>query len=171
MMTASRASPFIRALVTAGGVGSVPKAPGTFGTLAALPLAWLLHWAGGIALLAAGTVAVTLAGHWATARYLEATGRDDPSEVVIDEVAGMMLALWPFSAMLGVAGVEAHVFPWPGWVLGFVVFRFFDIVKPPPVSWGERAPGALGVMLDDLIAGALTGALCFIAAGVAHGWF
>jgi phosphatidylglycerophosphatase A len=52
-----------------------------------------------------------------------------------------------------------------------VLFRFFDIVKPPPVGWADRIEGPLGVMLDDLIAGALTAALATLAAGISHGWF
>ncbi len=100
-----------------------------------------------------------------------APGGQDPSEVVIDELAGMMLALWPLSAGLTLTGAQAHVWPWPGWVLGFLLFRFFDIVKPPPVSWAERVPGALGVMLDDVVAGGLTALIALVAAGVAHGWY
>ena len=67
-------------------------------------------------------------------------------------------------------GAAPSVFPWPGWVGGFLMFRFFDIVKPPPVSWCDR-PGHWGVMLDDVVAGILAGALMLLAAGVSHGWF
>lgn len=160
-----------RLIATCFGLGDLPAAPGTFASIATIPLAWGLHAIGGIWLVVLATIAITLAGHWATARYLKVSAATDPSEVVIDEVAGMMIALWPLSLGLTVMGAEAHVWPWPGWVLGFLLFRFFDIVKPPPVSWAERAPGALGVMLDDLVAGVLTAAIAMLAAGVAHGWF
>ena len=116
------------------------------------------------------TVALTLLGYWATAGIL--AGRsEDPAEVVIDEVVGMMIALWPLSIGLSRMGAEWHVWPWPGWVLGFLLFRFFDIVKPPPVSWADRVPGPLGVMLDDIVAGVLTALITVLAAGIAHGWF
>jgi phosphatidylglycerophosphatase A len=156
-------------IATVGGIGRLPKAPGTWGTLVAIPLAWLLHWAGGIVLLVAATLAVLIIGFWASKTYL--AGRsEDPSEIVIDEVAGMMIALWPLAGGLTHAGVEPHIFPWPGWIGGFLMFRFFDIVKPPPVSWADR-PGPLGVMMDDVVAGLLAGAVMLVAAGISHGWF
>ncbi|MEL6478730.1 MAG: phosphatidylglycerophosphatase A [Pseudomonadota bacterium] len=157
----------IRAVVTCGYVGTLPKAPGTWGSAVAIPLAWGLHWAGGFPLLLAATFAAFLLGLWATDRYL-AGRREDPSEVVIDEVVGMWITLWPLSWGLTLAGSEPHVFPWPGWVIGFLLFRFFDIVKPPPIRWLDR-PGALGVMLDDVAAGAVSAVLVLAAAWVAHG--
>ncbi|MEM7743499.1 MAG: phosphatidylglycerophosphatase A [Pseudomonadota bacterium] len=156
-------------IATVGGVGFAPSAPGTFGSLATLPLAWALHAMGGIWLMVAATLALAVLGYWATRVYL--AGRsEDPKEVVIDEVVGQLIALWPLSAGLTLAGADPTTFPWPGWVGGFLMFRFFDIVKPPPVSWADR-PGALGVMLDDVVAGALAGTVMLLAAGVAHGWF
>ncbi len=156
-------------IATVGGIGRLPWAPGTWGTLVAIPLAWALHWAGGITLVVAATVVICGVGYWASGAYLDGRS-EDPSEVVIDEVAGMLIALWPLSWGLTMAGSESHIFPWPGWVGGFLVFRFFDIVKPPPVNWADR-PGPLGIMLDDVVAGVLTAVLMLIAAGVAHGWF
>jgi len=158
-----------RWVATVGGIGHLPGAPGTWASLATVPLGWGLHALGGFWLVAPVTLGVIGLGVWATARYLD--GReDDPSEVVIDEVAGMLIALWPLSLGLTIMEADPETWPWPGWVLGFLLFRFFDIVKPPPVNWAERVPGAWGVMLDDLVAGALTAALALIAAGVAHGW-
>ncbi len=162
-------SALARIISTVGGIGHAPKAPGTVASAAAIPLAWALHMAGGIVLLAVTTCVLFVVGMWAARAYLGGRS-EDPSEVVIDEVVGMLIALWPLSWGLTMAGTEPQVFPWPGWVVGFVVFRFFDIVKPPPVSWADR-PGPLGIMLDDVVAGALTAVLMFIAAGVAHGWF
>ena len=83
----------------------------------------------------------------------------------------MLIALWPLSIGLGQIGAEWHVWPWPGWVVGFLLFRFFDIVKPPPVNWAGRVTGPLGVMLDDVVAGVMTALIVVIAAGMAHGWF
>lgn len=158
-----------RQIATVGGIGLAPAAPGTFGSLAALPLAWLLHWLGGIWLMVAVTLILTILGYWATKVYL--AGRsEDPKEVVIDEVVGQLIALWPLSLGLTLAGSDPAIFPWPGWVGGFLLFRFFDIIKPPPVNWADR-PGPLGVMLDDVVAGVLAGAVMLLAAGVAHGWF
>jgi len=158
-----------RAVATGFGLGRLPWGPGTWASAATIALAWGLHWAGGFWLLAAATVLVTAAGFWAAGRLV--TGDEDPSEIVIDEIAGMMIALWPLSLGLTVAGAADHVWPWPGWVGGFLVFRLLDILKPPPVSWAERPGGALGLMLDDIVAGALTAGLMTLAAGAAHGWF
>lgn len=160
-------------IATVGPVGRLPKAPGTFASAAAIPLAWALHAAGGFWLMGPATVGIAALGWYATLVVLAERGAGpgaDPGDVVIDEVAGMMLALWPLSLGLTVAGAAPSVFPWPGWVGGFLAFRFFDIVKPWPVSWAERLHGARGVMLDDLVAGALTAVLMLVAAGVAHGW-
>ena len=159
----------IRGIVTAGGLGLLPAAPGTWGSLGAIPLTWALHALGGFWLVAGVTVVLFVIGVWASKVYL-AGRQDDPSEIVIDEVVGQMIALWPLSWGLTLAGTDPSVFPWPGWVGGFLMFRFFDIVKPPPVSWCDR-PGHWGVMLDDVVAGILAGAVMLLAAGVSHGWF
>lgn len=158
-------------VATACGIGRLPMAPGTWASAAAIPLCWGLHMAGGFALVCLATLAVILIGHWASAHYVCGDAEADPPEVVIDEVAGMLIALWPLSLGLTMAGTAPHVFPWPGWVGGFLLFRALDIFKPPPVSWAERAPGAYGVMLDDLVAGGLTALAMTLAAGIAHGWF
>jgi phosphatidylglycerophosphatase A len=156
-------------LATGFGLGRLPEAPGTFASLATIPLAWGLHALGGFPLVALATLGVTAAGFWSARAYLAETGRDDPPEVVIDEVAGMLVALWPLSLGLWLQGLPGSVFPWPGWTLGFLAFRFFDILKPPPVGWADRRPGALGVMLDDLLAGVLAAVVASAAALVAHG--
>ena len=156
-------------IATVGGLGLMPTAPGTWGSLGALPLVWALHAAGGIVLLVIATGVVFVVGLIATRIYLDGR-QDDPSEVVIDEVVGQMIALWPLSWGLTLMGAGPGVFPWPGWLGGFLLFRFFDILKPPPVNWLDR-PGAWGVMLDDVAAGVLAGAVMLLAAAVAHGWF
>ncbi|MEM6904800.1 MAG: phosphatidylglycerophosphatase A, partial [Pseudomonadota bacterium] len=131
------------------------------------PLAWAAHALGGFGLLAALTAGLGVAGYLALRHYL--AGRaDDPAEVVIDEVVGMLITLWPLSFGLTIAGASPDVWPWPGWVIGFLLFRFFDIVKPWPVRLLDR-PGAGWVMADDIGAGAISAALVFLAAMVAHG--
>lgn len=133
------------------GAGLVPKAPGTFGTIASLPLVWLMHASGPIggALL---ILALTGLSVWAAGAAERALGRGDPPEVVADEAAGFMVGLYmlPFS-WIYVAG-------------GFVLFRVFDIVKPWPVRRAERLPGGAGVVGDDLLAGLYTN-LALRAAG------
>jgi phosphatidylglycerophosphatase A len=150
-------------------VGYLKPAPGTWGTAAALPVGFVLHGLGGFPALAIATAVAFLAGTWATARMTAETGAKDPSEIVIDEVVGMWIALWPLSAGLWLGGAEPWVFPWPGWVGAFVLFRLFDIWKPGPVGWADRQPGAMGVMLDDVIAGVMAAAVVTLAAGLAHG--
>ena len=158
-------------LSTLFGLGrAVPKGAGTVGSLVAIPLGFALHWAGGFPLFAAGLVLVTALGWMGTGRYLEGAASDDPGEVIVDEVAGQMVALIPLSLGLWLMGLPGHIFPYPGWVGGFLLFRFFDIVKPWPVSRAERLPGAAGVMMDDLVAGAIVAVITTLGAAVAHGW-
>lgn len=158
-----------RFIATFGFVGLIPVAPGTFGSLAALPLAWLLHWSGGFPALAVAIVAVFAIGLWATTRETSSGENPDPSEIVIDEVVGQWIALVPLSAGLWHAGVAPHIFPYPGWIGGFLLFRIFDIWKPWPVSWADNLHSPLGVMLDDVLAGILAAACVAIAAAIAHG--
>ncbi len=156
-------------IAVAGGLGRLPGAPGTWASIAAIPVAWGLHALGGFPLVALATLAAFAAGLWATGAYLAATGTDDPGEVVVDEVVGMWLALWPLSFGLWLRDLPGEVFPWPGWVLGFLLFRAFDIAKPPPIRRIERVGGAWGVMLDDVVAGVMAAVLGAAAAVVAHG--
>ena len=141
--------------VTFFGSGLLKPAPGTWGSAAAIPAAYVLHVIGGPFLLIAASVAVYAFGIFAVAEYTKSSGNADPSEVVIDEVVGQWIALWPVSFGLYMAGAAATSFPYPGWITAFVLFRLFDIWKPGPVGWADRKHGATGVMLDDVIAGAL----------------
>lgn len=158
-----------RAIATVGGLGLLRPAPGTWGSAAAVPAAYLLHGLGGFPALAIATAGVLATGFWAAAAEADVTGATDAPEIVIDEVAGQWLALWPLSAGLSMAGTDPWVFPWPGWVGAFVMFRLFDIWKPGPVGWADRLGGAAGVMLDDVIAGLLAALAVAGAAAVAHG--
>ncbi|MFN4355515.1 phosphatidylglycerophosphatase A [Parvibaculum sp.] len=123
------------------GAGLLRPAPGTWGTLAALPFAFVLQMSGGVSLLALSTILVFTVGLWASGAYCRAVGRDDASEVVIDEVAAMWLVL---------VAIPATAFDW---LLAFLLFRLFDILKPWPIGLIERrVKGALGVMIDDIFA-------------------
>ena len=129
------------AVATLFGIGRMPFAPGTWASLAALPFAWFLLWAAGPWLLGVGVSAAIAIGIWACDIYVRESGKHDPSECVIDELAGQWIAC--LAAPLSL----------PGYALAFILFRVFDIWKPWPISAAERAPGGLGVMLDDLVAG------------------
>lgn len=158
-----------RFVATFGYVGLIPFAPGTWGSLAALPIAYVLHWLGGFPLLVLASLVVFAVGFWATRAETAGRAESDPGEIVIDEVVGQWVALYPLSAGLWFAGAAPQVFPWPGWVAAFLLFRLFDIWKPWPVSWADNQHGPLGVMLDDLVAGAIAAVLVALAAWVAHG--
>ncbi|QFT95854.1 Phosphatidylglycerophosphatase A [Roseovarius sp. THAF8] len=155
-------------IATFGGVGYLRPAPGTWGSLAALPVAALLHVLGGPVLLGLGIAVSFALGWWATA--LETKGKEDhdPSEIVIDEVAGQWLAFLPVS--IGAAHAGAALWElWPGFLTAFLLFRLFDIWKPGPVGWADRQGGAFGVMLDDLIAGLFAALGVVFFAWLSHG--
>lgn len=134
------------------GVGLIRGAPGTWGSLAALPCAAGLTLLGGPWLLLATTGLLTLAGVWASGRYAAALASGDPGVVVVDEVAGQWLALVPLPLDI-----------W--WYLAaFALFRLFDVAKPWPIGWLDRTvSGGLGIMADDLAAGLAAGALAYAA--------
>ncbi|MFS4438955.1 phosphatidylglycerophosphatase A [Paracoccaceae bacterium GXU_MW_L88] len=160
----------MRQIATLFGIGHLKPAPGTWGSAASLILGLIAHLIGGFPLLALLTLAATLLGFWSVAQIVGA-GHDDPSEIVIDEMAGQLLALWPLSFGLWHAGFDTSVIisAWPGWVGAFLLFRLFDIWKPFPVSRADNLPGALGVMLDDLVAGGIAALIIAIGARLAHG--
>ncbi len=134
-------------LATWFGAGLLPKAPGTWGSLAALPFAWALTWWGGVWLLLTATIALFGCGLWAVGRYLAASGEHDPGPIVIDEVVGQWATL-----------LVAPLDPW-AYALGFVLFRAADVIKPWPANWLDReVRGALGVMIDDVVAALYAGA-------------
>jgi phosphatidylglycerophosphatase A len=156
-----------RMIATVFGIGYLRPASGTWGSLAAIPMAWALHEIGGFWLLAAATLVVTVLGWWATEREIATSDIKDPSEIVVDEVAGQWIALWPVSFGAVFAGADFLAL-WPGIVTAFLAFRLFDIWKPGPVGWADRQEGALGVMADDLIAGWLAAMVVAVAAVLAH---
>jgi phosphatidylglycerophosphatase A len=148
--------------------GLLRPAPGTWGSAAAIPAAWLIFLLGGWPLLALGCVAVFGLGWWATMRETEGTDNHDPSEIVIDEVAGQWIALLPVAIGASHSGAGFWAL-WPGVLTAFIAFRLFDIWKPGPVGWADRRDDALGVMLDDVIAGVMAGIVVMIGAWIAHG--
>ncbi len=134
-----------RLIASAGGVGFFPWAPGTAGSLAALLLGCaILAVAGHLVLLILALIATF--GGIAAIRAAQAT--DDPGWVVIDEVAGQWLTL------LGLSHVT-----WIGAAVCFLLFRLLDILKPGPIGWADRMNSPTGIMLDDVIAGAIGGIL------------
>ena len=129
------------ALATAFGIGSIPLAPGTFGSLPGVALAWGLSTGIGPWAVAVVSIVVACVGTWAASGAAAHWGLRDPGAVVVDEVAGQMvaLALLPLSPATMAAG--------------FLLFRLFDIVKPFPARRLESLPGGFGIMADDLAAG------------------
>jgi len=123
------------------GSGLMPKAPGTFGTLAAIPLYFLIsHLDLWLYLLI--TLIVTVVGIYICDYTSKALGVHDHSGIVVDEIAGY------FITMIAVP------FDWIWVIVGFLLFRFFDILKPWPISWLDKnLHGGLGIMLDDVLAG------------------
>lgn len=136
-------------IATCFGIGRLPVAPGTAASLAALPLGWGLCFLGSRALgLAALTVAVV--GVWACGAYSKRIAVKDPSECVIDEVAGQWIALLPIA-------IENAFSDWRPYAMAFFLFRVFDITKAWPLGELEQLPGGLGIMADDLAAGFYAG--------------
>ena len=126
------------------GSGLAPCMRGTFGSLAALPFAYIIQVRFGNQALFLASIAVFIVGLWASSQYLKhMVCKDDPGEIVEDEVAGQWLLL-------------AALFPtWQSYLVGFILFRAFYIVKPWPVSAADqKLKGAFGVMVDDMLAGA-----------------
>ncbi|QQG35419.1 MAG: phosphatidylglycerophosphatase A [Micavibrio aeruginosavorus] len=135
-------------LATWFGCGLMRPAPGTWGTIGALPFGILFLAWGGLPLLAVAVASVCMAGYWAAGRFEDQAGEHDSGAIVIDEVAGMWIALLPTALNI------------PLVVAAFLLFRLLDILKPWPISWADKKlPGAIGVMMDDIIAGTFVAVL------------
>ncbi len=131
--------------------------PGTVGTLASAPFAWLIHTYLPIEYAAGLVFVVILLSIAASHIYVEVFQSDDPSEVVIDEVCGYFVATLALPPNLTL------------YALAFVIFRILDIVKPPPISYiDQKMRGGLGVVMDDVLAGLITHAL--LRAAIAGGY-
>ena len=142
------------AVATLFGLGRLGFAPGTLGSLAALPLAWLSMRYGGLYVTLGLAALIAIIGIFVSDAYAKQSGNEDPSECIIDEVAGQMLAcaLSPLTPL--------------GFALAFVLFRLFDISKLWPISAAERLRGGIGIMADDLVAGLIAGAIVAVFTGV-----
>ena len=156
----------MRVITTFGYVGLLRPAPGTWGSAMALGLGLLIDRFASFPALAMAFVAVTALGFWACARELADQPGEDPSEIVIDEVAGQWLALMFPSAAFFSRGWDDWL-PWPAWVGAFVMFRLFDIWKPWLVGRADARHDPAGVMLDDLWAGLFAG-VCVILGGILY---
>lgn len=129
-------------LATWFGSGLIKPASGTWGTVASLPFGVLIYWLAGPIGMVVAMLAALFVGVWAADSYERQSGEKDASAIVIDEVHGMWLALIP---------VADDPFLW---MVAFALFRFFDVLKPWPVSYFDKqVEGGWGVMLDDTVAG------------------
>jgi phosphatidylglycerophosphatase A len=139
-----RVQDYLALAIATCGVGYLPLAPGTFGSLISVAIFMLLVPVGTGTLLLI-IVAVTAAGIWAGSRTEALSGRKDPGKVVVDEVAGQLIALLPLAILTN----------WSTWavIVSFILFRFFDIVKPYPANRLQLIHGGMGIMFDDLVAG------------------
>jgi len=156
-----------RIVATVFGVGLMRPAPGTWGSLVAILLAWVIVGYAGFPVLAGLTVLVTLLGFWACRAELSGKPGEDPSEFVIDEVAGQWIAFLFPAAAFWARGFDGFL-PWPAPLAAFVFFRLFDIWKPWLVGRADARGDADGVMLDDLWAGLFAGIASFVAAALYH---
>ncbi len=155
-----RKARFAEVFATWFGCGYAPFAPGTFGSLGALfPAMFIAHhhhwppwWFGAVA------VAILPLAIWSADVTAKARDRKDPGLVVIDEVVGQWITL------AGYSGAEFTQIPWKGWLLAFLLFRAFDIVKPYPARRLEALPGGTGIVADDVMAG-IYGAIVLYALG------
>ncbi len=125
------------------GAGLMPRAPGTAGTMAAIPLyLWFSQYPWQVYLLL--VLAVSVSGVWICQQASARLGVHDHPGIVWDELAGFLVTMIPATSS------------WIWVVAGFLLFRLFDIWKPWPISWADRTlRGGLGIMLDDLLAGAM----------------
>jgi phosphatidylglycerophosphatase A len=169
---------YVALALTTFGVGYIPGAPGTYGSVVGVAIYFGSKWAGSIALIfmygGDGNVAPStwaaihaivlalltpfcLLGIWASGRTAPIFGRKDPSQAVVDEVMGQLITFCFVPFGIG----------WPFIVAGFLLFRFFDIRKPFPIRSLEVLPGGLGICADDIVAGVYAG-ICLAVAYAAY---
>lgn len=148
--------PFAYQVATVLGVGKMPYAPGTWGSLVALPIGYLFLLLPP-AFLAFAIILLTWLGAWASARHFEQTGQHDAGEIVVDEVVGQWICMYPLLFLSFTADIFLDI------ALSFILFRLFDIMKPWPIKvLDQHIKSGWGVMIDDIAAGVM-GGLCLIA--------
>ncbi len=136
------------------GAGLLPWAPGTWGSLAALPCAWVIANLAGATAVSAAALVIFVLGCWAAGMLATTSGQYDPGFIVVDEVASQLL-------VLAVCPLD-----WRFYLAGFLLFRLFDITKPWPARLVERrVAGGLGIMLDDVVAAIYAVAVLLIGGG------
>lgn len=137
--------------------GYAPAGPGTAGSIAAIAIAWGIHFLTGWPGTAFGFFAALLAipAVWAADVVARRNGNKDPQIVVVDEVVGQWVTL---------AGAAA--LNWKSWLIALALFRLFDVWKPPPIRRLEKLPGGIGIVADDVLAGIYAAIVLFAA-----GWF
>ena len=144
-------------LGTGLGIGFAPVAPGTFGSLLGPPLVWGVLQSGiPLAVILVSAAAFILAGIPICTRASAALGKHDPGQVVYDEIAAFWIVFLPHIVLSRPIG-------WVAVVGGFTFFRVFDISKPWPVNRLEKLPDGLGIMADDLAAGAMAAVVLVVA--------
>jgi phosphatidylglycerophosphatase A len=144
-----------RLLATWFGCGLSPKAPGTVGSIGAVPLHLLLATLGPLP-HATAIVALSIAGTWAANEIAKAEGIEDPQKVVIDEVCGTLIAMGMVSGSS--FGIR---------LLALALFRVLDITKPGPIDSVQRlSPPGVGIMADDLLAGVAAGVMAYSASAL-----
>lgn len=163
-----RQQPAATILATGFGAGFAPIAPGTAGSFLALAAGWIAvtllssHMpsvVAGVGLLTSGLVVAALAVP-VTGRVAAALGADDPGCIVLDEIAGQLIAsavvpLFAYASGRAAAGA---------WIVSFLAFRLFDVWKPGPIRGWQRLPGGWGIVIDDVAAGALAAGVTAAAA-------
>lgn len=147
---------FVRFLGTGLGIGRIPTAPGTFGTLWGVLIAWILYlanagWFGWITTIVVAHIVGWLICHL----YGKYFAEKDPGELVVDEIAAFPITMLPL-AFVRTESFEIAL------IAGFIAFRIFDIAKPPPIRQLEKMPGALGVMADDTLAAVFAAAALWV---------
>lgn len=153
-------------IATFFGAGLSPKAPGTAGSLATLPLAFAVAYFFGRTGIIAVTIIVYFIGVWATHQLIKDNEEKDPSRVVIDETAGQILSFVLVAPYL-YHNLSLNVLII--YLLGFALFRFFDILKMGPVKWADtKLKNAWGVMLDDIFAGLFAAVVLLLILGRLH---
>jgi len=160
-------NPLAETIGTFARIGYLKPGSGTWASACAIPLFWAVNEAVGPFLTIIAIGCVFIAGLWATIEMTRGEEDHDPSEIVIDEVVGQWIALLPVAFGAWHMGIPSLTFLY-GWVTAFIAFRVFDIWKPWLVGKYDKRHDAMGVMMDDVIAGVFAAIVVIIAAGVFH---